>query len=74
MDTIAIEEEDWIEYTKRSIVDALNKMERAKIRCRNRTHKNMDWKLTLRIATSPSERCLKKAAEWNPDVSSRYKN
>ena len=33
----------------------------------------MKWKLALRIATSPSERRLKKAAEWNPDLSSRYK-
>ena len=31
----------------------------------------MKWKLALRIATSPSERWLKKAAEWNPDLSSR---
>ena len=33
----------------------------------------MKWKLALRIATSPSERWLKKAAEWNPDMSSRFK-
>ena len=32
----------------------------------------MKWKLALRIATSPSERWLKKAAEWNPEMSSRY--
>ena len=38
MDTIEIEEEDWIEYITRSTVDALDKMERAKIRCWNRTH------------------------------------
>ena len=56
IDTIAIEEEDWIEYIKRSTVDALDKMERAKIRWWNRTHKKMKW-----------------AAEWNPDLSSRYK-
>ena len=57
MDTTAIEEEDWIECMKRSTVDAMDKMERAKIRCWNRTHKKMKWKLALRIATSPSERC-----------------
>ena len=28
--------------------------------------------MALRIATSPSERWLKKAAEWNPDLSSRF--
>ena len=33
----------------------------------------MKWKLALRIATSPSERWLKKAAERSPDLSSRYK-
>ena len=33
----------------------------------------MKWKLALRIATSPSERWLKKAAEWNPGLSSRYR-
>ena len=33
----------------------------------------MKWKLALRIATSPSGRWLKKAAEWNPDLSTRYK-
>ena len=32
----------------------------------------MKWKLALRIATSPSERWLKKAAEWNPELSSRF--
>ena len=67
-----LEKEDWIEYIKRSTADALDKMERAKIRCWNRTQK-MKWKLALRIATSPSERWLKKTAEWNPDLSSRYR-
>ena len=73
IDTIEIEEEDWIDYIKRSTADALDKMEHAKIRCWNRTHKKMKWKLALRIATSPSERWLKKAAEWNPELSSRYR-
>ena len=73
IDTIEIEEEDWIDYIRRSTADALDKMEHAKIRCWNRTHKKMKWKLALRIATSPSERWLKKAAEWNPELSSRYR-
>ena len=62
-DTIEIEEEFWIDYIKRSTVDAQDKMERAKIRCWNKTHKKMKWKLASRIATSPSERWVKKAAE-----------
>ena len=39
IDTTLIEEEDWIEYIKRSTEDAMEKMECAKIRCWNRTHK-----------------------------------
>ena len=42
IDTIEIEEEDWIDYIRRSTADALDKMEHAKIRCWNRTHKKMN--------------------------------
>ena len=73
IDTVEIEEEDWIDYIRRSTADAIDKMEHAKIRCWNKTHRKMKWKLALRIATSPSERWLKKAAEWNPELSSRYR-
>ena len=38
IDTTVIEE-DWMAYIKRSTEDAMEKMERAKIRCWNRTHK-----------------------------------
>ena len=70
IDTVEIEEEDWIDYIRRSTADAINKMEHARIRCWNKTHRKMKWKLALRIATSPSERWFKKAAEWNPELSS----
>ena len=73
IDTVEIEEEDWIDYMRRSTADAIDKMEHAKIRCWNKTHRKMKWKLALRIATSPSERWIKKAAEWNPELSSRYR-
>ena len=33
------EEEDWIEYVKRSTNDAIEKMGNAKIRCWNKTHR-----------------------------------
>ena len=39
IDTTLIEEQDWIEYIKRSTEDAMKKMECAMIRCWNRTHK-----------------------------------
>ena len=71
IDTTSIEEGDWIEYIKRSTEEAKEKMESAKIRCWNKTQK-MKWKLALRIATSPSDRWLRKAADWNPELSTRY--
>ena len=45
----------------------------AKIRSWIKTHKRMKWRLALRIASLPSERWIVKAAEWNPELSSRYK-
>ena len=47
IDTIEIEEEDWIDYIKRSTADALDKMEHAKIRCWNRTHKKNEMEIGI---------------------------
>ena len=41
IDTTEIEEEDWIEYIKRSTDDVIDKMEDAKIRCCIKTHERM---------------------------------
>ena len=38
LDATTIEEEELIDYIKRSTEDAMDKMERAKIRCWNSTH------------------------------------
>ena len=73
IDTTAIEEEEWIEYMKRSTDEAIEKMENAKIRCWIKTHKRMKWRPALRIASLPSERWIVKASEWNPELSSRYR-
>ena len=73
IDTTEIEEKDWVDYMKRSTDDAIQKKRNAKIRCWNETHKKMKRRLALRIATSPSERWLMKAAEWNPEFSSKYR-
>ena len=43
IDTTVIEEEDWIEYINRSIGEAIEKMESAKMRCWSKTQK-MKWK------------------------------
>ena len=55
IDTIVIEEEKWIDYIKRSTDEAMENMENAKIRCWNKTHRRMTWRLALRIASLPNE-------------------
>ena len=67
------EEEDWIEYIKRSTARCNGKDGTRKDSMLEQDPQKMKWKLAQRIATSPSERWLKKAAEWNPDLSSRYR-
>ena len=59
--------------TKKSTDEAMEKMDDAKFRCWIKTHKRMKWRMALRIATSPNERWLMKAAEWNPEFSSKYR-
>ena len=48
IDTTTTQEEEWIEYIKRSTDEAIGKMENAKIRCWIKTHKRMKWRLALR--------------------------
>ena len=48
-------------------------MENEKIRCWKMTHRKMKWTLAMRIATSQKERRLIKAAEWSPELSSKYR-
>ena len=61
------------DYIKGSTNEAIEKMGNEKNRCWNKTHKKMKWRQALRIATSPSERWLIKAAEWNPELNSKYR-
>ena len=37
----------------------MEQMEHARIRCWNKTHRKMKWKLALRIATSPRHHRVK---------------
>ena len=46
IDAAEIEEEDWVDYIKRSTNEATEKIENEKIRCWNKTQKkwNGDWR------------------------------
>ena len=63
-----IEEEDWIEYIKRSTRKAEEQMKKANIPCWIETHRWMKWRMAMRIASLPEERWLRITAEWNPGI------
>ena len=73
IDTAEIEEEDWVEYIKRSTDEAMERMKTAKIQCWIKVHRRMKWRLAMRIAPSLEERWVVKAAGWNPEFSMQYK-
>ena len=58
---------------KRSTDEAIEQMKNTKNRCWIKTHNRMKWRLALRIASLPGERWIVKAAEWNPELSSKHK-
>ena len=66
-DTAVIEEEDWIEYMKRSTDEAIEQMKTTKIQCWIKTHRKMKWRLAMRIDW------VVKAAEWKPERNTKYK-
>ena len=67
IDTDEIDEEDWIEYMKRSTAAAVERMKAAKIPCWIETHRRMKWRLAMRIVLLPA----KKAVNWNPGLSTK---
>ena len=71
IDTAEIEEEDWIEYMKRSTDEVMERMKTAKIQCWITAHRRIKWILLMRIASLPEERWVAKAA--NPELSMEYK-
>ena len=73
IDTAEIEEQDWIEYMKRSTDEAMVRMKTAKVQCRIKAHRRMKWRLAMRIASLPEERWVAKAAGLNPELSMKYK-
>ena len=66
------EEKDWIEYLLRSTDEGHRKDEKCEDSMLEQDSQK-NWRLALRIATSPSERWLMKATGWNPELSSKYR-
>ena len=70
---IDTEEEEWIEYVKRSTDEAIERMKTAKIQSWIKAHRRMKWSLAMRIGSLPEERWVMKAAGWNLELSTKYK-
>ena len=68
------EEEECIENMKRSTAAAIEQMKIARIPCWIETHERMKWRLAMRIASMTEERWARKAAEWNPCLSTKNQN
>ena len=68
IDTAEIEQEDWIESAV-----AKEGMRKARSPCWIEMHRRMKWRLAMRIASLPKERWVRKAAEWNPGLSTKIK-
>ena len=71
-DTADIEEEDWIDYMKRSTDEAMERMKTAKIQCWIKTHRRMKWRLAMRTASLLEERWVMKEAGWHSELSTEY--
>ena len=60
------EQEDWIEYIKRSTKKAGEKMQTIKVTNWTDAQRKIKWRLASRIAAHREETWTGKAAEWNP--------
>ena len=72
MDTGETDEENWIEYLKRSTDIADERMKTAKIPCWIETHRGIKWRWATRLASLPDERWTEKAAKRKPGLSTKH--
>ena len=73
IDTAEVEEEDWIEYMKRSTDEAMQRMKTAIMQCCITARRRMKWRRAMRIASLAEEIWAAKAAGWNPELSMKCK-
>ena len=65
IDTAELEQEDWIEYIKRSTAVTKEKLNTAKIPRCIEMHRRMKWKLAMRMGIATKRTMGKKTTEWN---------
>ena len=66
-------EEDWIDYIKRSTNEAEEHMEKLNVGCWIEVHRRMKWRMARRIITLPEERWNRKVFNWHPGLDKNIK-
>ena len=66
-------EEDWIEYIKRSTKEAEEHMEKHKIPCWIETHRRLNWQVARRIVSLPEKRWTRRVFDWHPGLDNSIK-
>ena len=61
-------EEDWIEYIKRSTKEAEEHIEKQKIPCWIEIHRRMKWRMARRIVSLPEKRWTRRVFDWHPGL------
>ena len=63
-------EEDWIEYIRRSTKEAEEHMENHKIKCWTEVHRRQKWRMARRMITLPAKRWNRRVFNWHPGLDS----
>ena len=66
-------EEEWVEFIKRSTKDAEEHMKKHKLPCWGEVHKRTKWRMARRIITLPQKRWNKRVFEWQPGLDPAFR-
>ena len=61
-------EEDWVEFIKRSNKEAEEHMKKYKIPCWVEVHRRSKWRMARRIVSLPQKRWNKRVFDWHPGL------
>ena len=62
------DEEDWIEYIKRSTKEAEEHMQKHKTPCWIEIHRRLKWRMARRIVSLPEKRWTRRVLDWHPGL------
>ena len=66
-------EEDWIEYIKRSTKEAKEHLKKHKIPCWIEIHGRLKWRMARRIVSLPVKKWTRRVFDWHPGLDNSIK-